>query len=246
MEALGINGWMLLAQIVNFVAVIIVLRLVAYDPIRKMLNERQQRIEKGLEDARAAAESRAHADQEREDLLATAREESRGLVAASSKEAQQVRDEIVSHAQVEAQRILDQARSDAQREKERVLARNREEITAIAIAATNHLLGEALDERRQRALVASFFNGIQEDRVPILEMAPQGRTGEVVIVSAVPLTDDEQAKITAELRRRLDQDRPIEFRIDPSLLGGLVLRMGNYVVDDSMAGKLQQLERAVG
>ena len=53
MEALGINLGYLVSQIVNFTLLAVLLYFVAYKPILRMLDERSERIKKGLEDAEA-------------------------------------------------------------------------------------------------------------------------------------------------------------------------------------------------
>ncbi|RME39633.1 MAG: ATP F0F1 synthase subunit B, partial [Thermoflexia bacterium] len=70
MEGLGINPWMLLAQIVSFLLLLFILNAVGYKPIQRILRERQERIQKGLEEARAAEEARARVEAEREEILA--------------------------------------------------------------------------------------------------------------------------------------------------------------------------------
>ncbi|NIR66620.1 MAG: hypothetical protein GWN61_20130 [candidate division Zixibacteria bacterium] len=59
MEALGINLGYLLVQIFNFAIVLLVLKAWVFEPIINMLERRRETIEKGIEDARVAAEARA-------------------------------------------------------------------------------------------------------------------------------------------------------------------------------------------
>lgn len=242
---LGIIPSYILAQIVNFLILFALLSVLLWKPAMKRLAARRALMAQLQEQAQEIAATRASAEQEREQLLAQARDEGRQVIATASQEAQKIREEIVERANEEARRLLEQARTDAQREKERILARTRDEITTLAIAATNRLIGESLDEQRQRQLVASFFSGIQEERVPILEMVQPGETADVEITSAVPLTEAEQATLRADLTRRLGHEPTVTFKVNPALLGGVVLRLGNQVIDGSMAGQLEQLRRAV-
>lgn len=242
---LGIIPSYILAQIVNFLILFGALTVFLWKPAMKRLEARRALLQEIQEKASETAAAHANAEQEREQILATARDEARKVVAAASQEAQKIREEIVERANEEARRMMEQSRTDAQREKERILSHTRDEITALAIAATNRLIGESLDEQRQRQLVAAFFSGIQEERVPILEMVQPGATADVEMTSAVPLTEAEQATIRADLTRRLGHEPAVTFKVNPALLGGVVLRLGNQVIDGSMAGQLEQLRRAV-
>jgi F-type H+-transporting ATPase subunit delta len=61
--------------------------------------------------------------------------------------------------------------------------------------------------------------------------------------TAVPLTRADADKLEASLARRLGREVRLETRVDASILGGLVLRMGDRVIDASVATRLRQLRR---
>jgi F-type H+-transporting ATPase subunit delta len=61
------------------------------------------------------------------------------------------------------------------------------------------------------------------------------------VTSAVPLTADEQRALRAKLLDRFGADLEFQFEVDPSLLGGVYLRVGDQVLDGSVAGKLAAL-----
>ena len=67
------------------------------------------------------------------------------------------------------------------------------------------------------------------------------KTVEVAIVSAYELSDDEQATLKEALNRRLQRTVELETETDSSLLGGVVIRTEDTVIDDSVRGKLQKL-----
>ncbi len=61
-EKLGLDWKLLLAQAVNFLAILVVLRIAAYKPIMRLLEARRKKIEQGLTDAKSAAEKLSSAD----------------------------------------------------------------------------------------------------------------------------------------------------------------------------------------
>ena len=61
------------------------------------------------------------------------------------------------------------------------------------------------------------------------------------VTSAVPLTADERADLRTKLVDRFGTDLEFEFEVDPSLIGGVHLRVGDQVIDGSVAGKLAAL-----
>ena len=65
------------------------------------------------------------------------------------------------------------------------------------------------------------------------------------VISALPLTIDEQDVVKRDVLSKLGGGATVSFRVDPSILGGLVLRVGDRVVDSSVAGQLQELRQSL-
>lgn len=63
----------------------------------------------------------------------------------------------------------------------------------------------------------------------------------VRVVSAVPLTPEERQALQARLVSRFGTDLEFQFEVDPSLIGGVYLRVGDEVIDGTVAGKLAAL-----
>jgi F-type H+-transporting ATPase subunit b len=233
---IGINPVFLLAQIANFIVLALLLRALLYGPITKMLDERRAKIEKGLEDARAAETARANAEAERQSVLDAARADALELRVDIVQQARQAADKIRADAQAEAEKIKADALSGLSAERDKMLSELRGQIAALAIAASSKLIGESLDRQRQEALIADFFAKVPAE----VRRGLAGVTGEAEVVSAVPLTPDEQARVKRELT--LTQ---ANFRVDPKLLGGLRVRVGDKVVDGSVAGQLEALHASL-
>lgn len=66
-------------------------------------------------------------------------------------------------------------------------------------------------------------------------------TAAVEVTSAVPLNAEQQAKLAAALKIRLKRDIQMTTAVDPSLIGGAVIRSGDLVIDGSLKGRLAQL-----
>ena len=70
----------------------------------------------------------------------------------------------------------------------------------------------------------------------IVRRGPEARVARVI--SAVPLSEEERAQIRERLIRRFGGDLEFDFRVDPKILGGLVIKVGDEVIDGSLASKL--------
>lgn len=237
MDALGINLGYLLVQIVSFAVLFLILNAWVYKPLVKMLESRKEKIQKGLEDARVAAEARDNAEAEAEKIVSAKQAEASELVRQATARAQEVEKEMKAAAEKEILEMKSQARAEIAEEKISALGEVRGQIAALAMAATQKLVGQTLDEKRQRALIDEFFSGIKDGKVTIVEPVEGDKA---VITSALPLTDAEQKQIKDQVLKGKGE---VEFTVNPAILGGLVVRVGDKVLDNSVAGQLESMRQ---
>lgn len=240
MDKLGISLGYLIVQIFNFVVMLLVLKRFVYKPILGMLEKRRQAIAQGLEDARIAAEARANAEKEAEKIIAEAQAKAAQIVREASERAEAVAREIKATAEAEAAKAREQALAEVEAERNRMLGILRSQVAALAIAAAQKLVGEALDEQRQHALIQEFFSGIKGGKVTVLDDVGTLQGTEAEVVSALPLTEEEQETLRKDILSKTGA-QAVTFRVDPSILGGLIVRVGDKVIDGSVAGQLQLL-----
>ncbi len=245
MDALGINLGYLLVQIFNFAILFLVLTAWVYRPIVNMIENRRASIEKGLEDARVAAEARANAEAEANKVVAEAQAKASEVVREATERAESVGRDIKAMADAEAAQAKEAALAEVAVERDRILSDVRGQIAALAMAATQKLVGEAMDEKRQHALLDEFFSGVKAGKVVVLEgKAITGASAE--ITSALPLTDREQDTVKKDVLSKIGEHASVTFRVDPNILGGLVIRIGDKVLDNSVAGQLEALRQNLG
>lgn len=225
---LGINAGFLVAQCLNFGIILVLFFLFLARPLMNMLDSRAARIQKGLEDAAAAANARRNAEAEAERIRAEARADISRQIEEARLRGEEVARQIEADARAEAEAIRNDARARAQEERDRQLADLRGQVAAIATAMAQRLIGETLDQQRQQALLSDFFA-----KVPA-----NARTmgGDVEVISAMPLTPEEQDRIRTETGAA-----NVTFQVDPSILGGLIIRSQERVVDASVRNSLNDL-----
>lgn len=241
MEALGINLGLLIVQIIAFVIVFLTLNAWVYQPMLDMMETRKKKIAQGLEDAREAANARADAEKQAQKIIADAQTEASKIVAEATERAALAGRDVKAAAEAEAAKAREAGIAEAEVERNRVLGDLRGQVVSLAIAAANKLVGEALDEKKQRALLDEFFSGVKSGKVVVLDNASfKGESAEVT--SALPLNPNEENEVCQELLARVGA-RDVNFRVDPSILGGLVIKVGDKVLDNSVAGKLEGLRQ---
>jgi len=129
---------------------------------------------------------------------------------------------------------------------------------------TSPLIGRAEAGKTIRALIPALgvdpitakFLGVLADNGRLAELKAvikavrklaAGYRGETTaeVTSAHPLADDQVAKLKANLKARLGRDVTIDARVDPAILGGIIIRHGSQMIDASIRTKLNTLALAM-
>jgi len=244
MDKLGLNLGFFLFQIFNFTILLILLYAWAYKPILNMLENRKNKIAQGLEDARIAAEARANAEKEAQAIIVEAQTAAAQKVREATERAEIAAREVLVEAEKQAEKIRNEALEDAAQERDRILLELRSQVASLAIVAAQKLIGEALDEKRQHALLKEFFSGVKCGKVVVLEGSEiKGESAE--IISALPLLPEEQEAVKKDILSKIGEQSSVTFRVDPKILGGLIIRVGDKVFDGSVSGQLESLRQAL-
>jgi len=243
MEALGINLGLLVVQIIAFIIVFLTLNAWVYQPMLNMMESRKKKIAQGLEDARVASEARADAQKDADKIRVDAQAEAGKIVRDATERAASAGRDVKAAAEAEAAKTRETALAGAESERNRVLGDLRGQVAALAIAAAQKLVGESLDDKRQHVLIDEFFSGVKSGKIVALDDAGfRGESAEVT--SALPLNSGEQETVKKTILDKVGA-KAVAFRVDPSILGGLVIKVGDKVMDSSVSGKLEGLRQSL-
>lgn len=140
-QVLNINNT-LVAQVFNFIMLLIFLRVVVYPHIVKMLEDRQNFIANNVA---AAEEERKQAEllhKQYLDELQKAKNEAQSIVQKASKAAEEQAHEIIEAAKAESNRIKESALQDINREKEKAVAELRDQVATLSILVASKVVSE--------------------------------------------------------------------------------------------------------
>lgn len=244
MEGLGLNLGYLFVQIFNFAIIFVVLRAWVYKPILGLLERRRTAIAEGLEDARIAAEARQNAEQEAEKVLADAQAKASQIMREANERADSQGKEVIAAAEAEAAKKREETMAEVESERERILGELRGQVGSLAIAAAQKLIIASLDEQRQRALIDEFFSGVKSGQVVVLE-GKQVSGASAEVTSALPLTAEEKESVKKDVLSQVGDQATLTFRVDPAILGGLIVRVGDKVLDGSVSGQLESMRQSL-
>jgi F-type H+-transporting ATPase subunit b len=150
---LGINFPTLVTQIVTVVVLLVLLRLVAYKPLMRMLDERSKRIKESMSQAEAVKEQSARAEEEVKKELAKASQEGQERIARAIKAGEEVKQKAEAEARKEAEALIERARAEIQRERDEAINDVRREFADLTVLAAGKVIESSLDKEKHRKLI---------------------------------------------------------------------------------------------
>lgn len=152
-----INLFWIVTQALSFLIFLAILYFAALKRIGGVLEDRRQRIEQGLEDAKQARIDRERAAEEHARALSEARREANEIITRAQRMAEETREADIAATREELERLRQRAQADIDAEKDRAIADLRAEVADLALEAAGKVIGESMDSPRQRKLVEEFL-----------------------------------------------------------------------------------------
>lgn len=154
------NLGLVLWTAVVFLIVLFLLWKYAWGPITDALAEREERIDTSMTKAERALDEAKRIQAENEKHRREGEQQAREVLREAREEAETLREEEKAQTREEIQQMQEQAREEIEREKENALNELRAEVADLAIQAAGKIIGENLDEQRQRRLVDDFIDDL--------------------------------------------------------------------------------------
>ena len=170
---LVINVFWILVVAANFLIFLVAAWYLGLRNVPRNLGARRDRIEQALRDADAARQERENAATERLSVLAQARQEAEDVLARAQRVADESRERDMAETRAQLEQMRERAAADLATEKERALAEVRNQVAERALAAAARVVGETMNEPRERRLVEEFLSQVDANS---LGSAQQGRT----------------------------------------------------------------------
>lgn len=155
---IGVNFWTALFTLLNFVALFLVLKRFLYRPVMDMIQKRQKEIDDMYQEADTAQTQAQAMETEYRQKLADAAETGERVVKEAVARGQAREEEIIRQANAQAAAILDKAGADIAMEKKKAVNDAKDEISVIAVAIAEKVVGRELRDADQSRLVDSFID----------------------------------------------------------------------------------------
>lgn len=155
------NAGIVVWTAIVFLIVLGLLWKFAWGPITTALEQRETTIDASIRRAEEALAEARKIQSDNERARRESEQEAQRILREARESADQLRQEEVDRTRTQIRRMQEQARAEIEREKQGALEELRTEVADLAIQAAEKILGENMDDQRQRKLVGDFL-----DRLP--------------------------------------------------------------------------------
>jgi F-type H+-transporting ATPase subunit b len=152
-SSLGISVPNLLAQIVTFLILFILLRLVAYKPLLRMLDERSKRIKDSIDQTELVKQQAAQAEEEAKRHIESGIKEGQELINRAARTGEEIRRQAQEKAHGDVEGIINRAREEIQRERNDAVGALRQEFADLTILAAEKVIDRSLDKNAHRDII---------------------------------------------------------------------------------------------
>jgi F-type H+-transporting ATPase subunit b len=245
-----LNWFTLVAQIVNFLILLYLLKRFLYGPVIDMMDKREQKIAARLQEAE---EKHNEAEQQAERYRQQRREleEERGeRLTAIQEEVEARRKDLLKEAHEEVQKKKQDWQEALQREQDAFMQELRQRLGREATEVARRALQDLADVQVEQRMADLFVTRIQEldptERDEISESI-QESDGKIVIRSTFELPEEMQQRITDAVQSQIMDEGGLDARFEtsPDLISGIEMQVDGYQVAWTIRDYLDHLEQQI-
>ena len=153
----------ILAQILNFLILVIILRAVAYKPVARLLQQRSDKIKGDLNKAEADRKAAEQTLADYKNQLSDAHKKAQEIVEKANLAARQEHDAAVAETRKEIERMKLNAQAEIENERNRAFEEMKSQIVSLSLAAAGKVVSKNLDTKENDKLVNEFISGLNKD-----------------------------------------------------------------------------------
>ncbi|MDX9864317.1 MAG: F0F1 ATP synthase subunit delta [Anaerolineaceae bacterium] len=238
-------------EILNFLALSIGLYFLLFRNVLKRVEERTKEKNRLLEEVK---ENRVEAEKMRADIetrLENLESETTAIVTKAQMQIDAEREDAIKKMQQEAERILNQALDEADQLKKETMSVFYQQAVETVLDVSGKVIHRTAPEELHAKLVAELFKQVWEmgksgmQQVDILRQSLGDRDPIVSVETAFPLNPEQQRTLMNTFSALADRNVKVELTIRPELAAGMKIRIGDLIVDNTIAAQLAKLEEDV-
>lgn len=243
-----VDWWTLVLQTINFLVLVWLLERFLFRPVRGVLRKRQETVDKTLADAEASREEARRVTQSLEADRKAIEDERAAMLTSAHDEIESERDKALTDARKEADRVIASARDLVKHERVDAIAALRAETVGLAAEMARSILVQmrtTISPHEWLRQIETTLKALPDDERNQITDELNADDAHLKVLTATPLTVEDQAEWRARLIDLLGVHASIEFNPDPALLGGAELHFPHAVVGLNWASQLKQAQEVL-
>ncbi|MBQ3451090.1 MAG: F0F1 ATP synthase subunit B [Selenomonadaceae bacterium] len=153
----------IIAQVLNFLILVVILRAVAYKPVARLLQQRSDKIKNSLEQAEADRKAAEQTLAQYKAQLSDAQQKAQAIVEKANLTARQEHDAAVAETRKEIERMKQTAQAEIESERNRSFEEMKSQIVTLSLAAAGKIVTKNLDTKENDKLVNDFISKLNKD-----------------------------------------------------------------------------------
>ena len=155
----------LIAQILNFLILVVILRAVAYKPIVKVMEAREKKIKESLDQADMDRRAAENVLAENKAKLAAAGKKAEDIIEKAEKAARDARDASIEATKREIEQMKKAAAEEIERDRLKMTESLKSEVVALSMAAAGKIIEKNLSEKDNESIVKSFIDKLDSKKL---------------------------------------------------------------------------------
>jgi F-type H+-transporting ATPase subunit b len=241
----------ILAEILNFLVVVIVLYFVLFKPTIKRIENRAHEKEALLQEAREKEQQADDKLSKIEERLSSIDAEIEKQLQEAYQQAQEESESLLEETEKEAEKILKEAEKEAAKRQKQEIEQLQDELVDTILSICGEVLSKAAPDVVHENLIEELNSEIWDlgkgdmRQVRAIRDSLAEREPTVFVTSAKELTPDQQRALIRTFSALADSNVNMEIELDPELIAGIRVRMGDLVVENTLAMELTELKSDV-
>lgn len=235
-------------QAINFLVLAGALYYFAFRPVMERVRQRRAEKQETMREIHKDRQEVAQLRERLEERVRAAEEEADEIVTEARRQAEAERQRMLEEVEEDIEAMLGDAREDVQQMRQQAVDEFHDELIDAILDVGAEVIRQAAPPEIHDTLTAQLNDRIWEmgreemERVRAFRRSLGERTPTARVTTAKPLTSQQQGELARTLTALADRNVDIQMETDPSLAAGMRVRLGDIVVDNSIAGRLEELQ----
>ena len=158
---LGIDWRLLIAQIINFLLLLVILYRLLYKPVIALLDQRSAKIEKSLQAAQQIEANLKQTESERAQKILAAKKEAAVIINQAKEAAAQQRQETIIKARAEVAQVVAASKQQLAQAKDKMVREAKAEVAEVVVLAAEKILAEKLDSKKDQEIINQVLSQVK-------------------------------------------------------------------------------------